>query len=153
MVVELLVGVALGVGAIFFLLFAVIWPKRDWYVVQRLFYDFDVERKPARHGLPVAAVAKRGTLDGVYRHGFADYQAALAFYEINEGYRGWVARSSESVHQIFVVTARSKFGAISRFTSENRPRGGELLMATPYEALSDARKAWAADWDALHPAD
>ena len=134
------------------LLYWVAWSKRDWYVVQRLFYELEIERRPSAYqGVPGRVAANRGLLSSVYKHGFADYQAAFAFYQKNEDFRD-IQRLSEVEHKVFMVPARSKARAMAKVPHDNKSFAGELLVATPYNVLSDARKEAAETWDALHPA-
>lgn len=126
--------------------------KRDWYVVQRLFYELEIERRPSAYkGIPGRVVANRGVLRSVYKHGFADYQAAFAFYQKNEDCRD-IHGLSEVEHRVFMVPARSKTRAMAKVPHDCKSFAGDLLVSTPYNVLSDARKEAAETWDTLHPA-
>jgi hypothetical protein len=117
-------------------LYVVVRPVRDYYVLHRVY--FDRQYKEPRRG----EVPGRGAQTYVYYHGFDNYLAAKAVFDLHESpeyMRVLDTASQEAEHSLFMVPARDKAAAIARLKSGVRSK--ELLHKTPYADVLRRRKA------------
>lgn len=127
----------------------VAYPWKDWYIVQRMFYDYEFERYASTFGQTERVVAERGRLVDVYNHAFADYDAALAFYNKHEEFRLIGNPTHESVNRILLTRTRSKAEAILRAPNDDIFASFDLITYSPFESLLEARKQAAEHRNAL----
>lgn len=115
--------------ALYHLLHAVLC--RDYYVLQRLYFERLYEY-PWR-GKDVVA----------HYHGFADYCAAKAFFDLYENeYMGVVDDGrQEAEHNLYMVPAWSKSAAMAHLKATT-VSGGALLHKTPNRDILQRRTYW-----------
>jgi len=113
------------------LLYSVLRPVRDYYVLQRFYFDRIYEHP------------WRGKLFGSHYHGFTDYlpaKAAFQLYEVDfmstldDG-------QNEAEHSLFMVPAKSKSAAMGRLKS-GKAFDKELLHKTPIHDILKRRAYW-----------
>jgi hypothetical protein len=112
-------------------------PVRDYYVLKGQFFHV-LDKAPWRKEFRT-----------LYR-GFTDYHAAKTAFDKHESYHWWMvladpnpqAANPEVIHNLFMVSARSKQQAIARLKSEKH-RDKELLHETPGSSLMRNRTLWA----------
>jgi hypothetical protein len=113
------------------LLYDVMRPVKDYYVLQRHYFDRLYEEP------------WRGQMFAAHYHGFEDYLAAKTLFDRNEhDYNGVLDDSrQEAEHTLFLVPARNKLAAVKSLkTGKAYPK--ELLLQTPFREILKRRKYW-----------
>jgi hypothetical protein len=126
-----------GAWVLYVVLYVVVWPVRDYYVLQRVYVDRQY-KEPWRGEVP----GRSAQAAYVYYHGFDNYLAAKAVLDLHESpeyMRVLDTTSQEAEHSLFMVPARNKAAAIARLKSGVRSK--ELLHKTPYADVLRRRKA------------
>jgi hypothetical protein len=113
------------------LLYGALRPVRDYYVLQRLYFDRLYEHP------------WRGKLSDAHYHGFDDYLAAKAVFDLNEvRFIGGLDDSvQEAEHSLFMVPARSKSAATARLKA-GKAYNKALLDQTLYGNILKRREYW-----------
>jgi hypothetical protein len=124
------------VGA--WLLYGVLRPAKDYYVLERRHFDRLYE-PPWRGELKLCSP---------YHHGFENYFVAKAAFDLHEGYLNTDSGRTEAEHSLFMVPAKSKSAAIARLKG-NKAYDKELLHMTPFRDILKRRKAAREDYEAL----
>jgi hypothetical protein len=116
---------------LFLAIFVLLYRTRDYYIVQRLYFD-RLYRDPWR-----------GKLFAAYYESFDNYLAARALFDLNEGQYISVLDTDqqEAEHSLFVVPARSKAGAVSRLKA-GKAHDKALLHKTPFNVILARRSYW-----------
>jgi len=110
--------------------FGVVRPVKDYYVLQRLYFDRLYEHP------------WRGKLFSAYYHGFTDYLAAKAAFELHEvEFMSTLDGQNEAEHSLFMIPARSKSAAIARLKA-GKAYDKELLHKTPIHDILKRRAYW-----------
>ena len=122
-------GVFLLLAAWF--LYGALRPVRDYYVLQRLYFERLYEHP------------WRGPLFAAHYHAFSDYHAAKVVYDRHDidFMSSLDTAQQEAEHTLFVIPARSKSAAIARLKAD-KAYGKELLHKTPYDQILRRREYW-----------
>ncbi len=117
------------------LLYERLRPVKDYYVIQRLYF------------VRLYLDPWRGNQCSAHYHGFDDYLAAKAVFDLHELEYISVLddAGTEAEHSLFIVPARSKTSAINRLRSNKSVAGKELLHRTPYRDILKRRTYWQAE--------
>jgi hypothetical protein len=111
-------------------LYGVTRPVKDYYVLQRLYFD-RLNEPPWR-----------GKLFSAYYHGFTDYLAAKAAFELHQvEFMSPLDGQNEVEHSLFMIPARSKSAAIARLKA-GKAYDKELLHKTPIHDILKSRAYW-----------
>jgi hypothetical protein len=110
-------------------LYGVMRPVKDYYVLQRLYFD-RLNEHPWR-----------GKLFSAYYHGFTDYLAAKAAFELHQEFMSTLDGQNEVEHSLFMIPARSKSAAIARLKA-GKAYDKELLHKTPIHDILKSRAYW-----------
>lgn len=124
------VPILFGMLVLGYLVYIIIRPMRDYYVLQRMYYN-------RIHDPP-----SRGSLFSENYDGFDSYLAAKAAFECMESYNILNDCNQEAEHIVLVVPARSKAAAVERMR-KNKGRGGYVIHKTPFTLTLQRRRTWA----------
>jgi hypothetical protein len=122
-----------GVIAGAYIVCCLLRPMRDFYVVQRRYFERLYDDPWRGHEL------------AVYHHGFDEYLAAKAFFDKYEldYIRGLDDGVQEAEHSLVVVAARTKISAVN-YLSSGKAHRTESVHKTPHSDILKRRKFWQA---------
>jgi len=111
------------------LAYRILWPDRDYYVLQRLYFQRLFEDP------------WRGNLLDAHYYGFMDYLPAKVVFDLYEGKYMYMLDTmmKEAEHTLFLVPAKSKSAAIARIKA-GKAYDKESLHYTRHSDIIERRK-------------